>query len=109
MSARLLRSSTALLGTLVFLSNPALSLAEDAWRLDEGQRQNDLERRDEHHRLSHGEKVELLRHNVKYVFVIFHENESFDHYFGTFPGANGLFSAPQGVLPANKTPSFTQR
>ena len=46
---------------------------------------------------------------MKYVFVIFHENESFDHYFGTFPGANGLFEAPQGFTPANETPSFTQR
>jgi phospholipase C len=53
-------------------------------------------------------KVELLRKKVKYVFVIFHENESFDHYFGTFPGANGLFSAPRGATPANQTASFTQ-
>ncbi len=55
------------------------------------------------------EKIELLRKKVKYVFVIFHENESFDHYFGTFPGANGLFEAPAGFTPANKTPSFRQR
>ena len=54
-------------------------------------------------------KIELLRKKVKYVFVIFHENESFDHYFGTYPGANGLFEAPRGFTPANKTPSFTQR
>ena len=56
-----------------------------------------------------GEKIELLRKKVKYVFVIFHENESFDHYFGTFPGANGLFQAPRGFIPANKTASFKQR
>ncbi len=55
------------------------------------------------------EKIELLRKKVKYVFVIFHENESFDHYFGTYPGANGLFEAPRGSTPANKTASFTQR
>ena len=55
------------------------------------------------------QKIELLREKVKYVFVIFHENESFDHYFGTFPGANGLFEAPDGFTPANQTPSFTQR
>ena len=36
-------------------------------------------------------KFELLRGRVKYVFVIFQENRSFDHYFGTYPGANGLF------------------
>ena len=54
-------------------------------------------------------KIELLRQKVKYVFVIFHENESFDHYFGTYPGATGLFEAPHGFTPANQTPSFTQR
>jgi phospholipase C len=54
-------------------------------------------------------KIELLRQKVKYVFVIFHENESFDHYFGTYPGAIGLFEAPQGYTPANQTPSFFQR
>ena len=52
--------------------------------------------------------IALLRQKVKYVFVIFHENESFDHYFGTYPGVNGLFEAPEGFTPANKTPSFVQ-
>ncbi len=42
------------------------------------------------------QKFALLQQHVKYVFVIFHENESFDHFFGTFPSANGLFSAPAG-------------
>ena len=60
-------------------------------------------------RLSLQQKIELLRQKVKYVFVIFHENESFDHYFGTYPGANGLFEAPEGFTPAKETPSFTQR
>ncbi len=55
------------------------------------------------------QKITILREKVKYVFVIFHENESFDHFFGTFPGVNGLFEAPQGFTPANKTPSFKQR
>jgi len=44
-------------------------------------------------------KLQLLRQQVKYVFVLFQENRSFDHYFGTYPGANGLFPTP-GVLPA---------
>ena len=52
--------------------------------------------------------ISLLREKVKYVFVIFHENESFDHYFGTYPGAIGLFEAPEGFTAANKTPSFVQ-
>ena len=59
--------------------------------------------------LTTAQKVELLRKKVKYVFVIYHENESFDHYFGTFPGATGLFTAPDGSKPANKTPSFVQQ
>ncbi|MBV9213097.1 MAG: alkaline phosphatase family protein [Actinobacteria bacterium] len=29
-------------------------------------------------------------HNIKHVIVIMQENRSFDTYFGTFPGANGL-------------------
>src|SRR5580698_8941085 len=59
--------------------------------------------------LSLQSKIGLLRQKVKYVFVIFHENESFDHYFGTYPGAIGLFEAPRGFTPANRTPSFKQR
>jgi phospholipase C len=55
------------------------------------------------------QQIALLRDKVKYVFVIFHENESFDHYFGTYPGANGLFEAPEGFTSANQTPSFNQR
>ena len=30
--------------------------------------------------------IEMLREKVKYVFVIFNENHSFDHEYGTFPG-----------------------
>ena len=45
----------------------------------------------------------LLRQNIKYVFVIFQENRSFDSYFGTFPGARGLFSQPE-----KETPGFQQ-
>ena len=51
--------------------------------------------------LSVREKVELLRHKVKYVFVLFQENRSFDHYFGTYPGANGLFATYPGANPAD--------
>jgi phospholipase C len=45
----------------------------------------------------------LLQSKVKYVFVLFQENRSFDFYFGTYPGANGLFSQP-----AANTPGFVQ-
>ena len=34
--------------------------------------------------LSREETIERLRALIKYVFVIFNENESFDHYFGDF-------------------------
>jgi phospholipase C len=37
------------------------------------------------------------------VFVIYQENRSFDSYFGSFPGANGLFSQA-----AAQTPGFVQ-
>ena len=44
--------------------------------------------------LTVAQKVALLREKVKYVFVLFQENRSFDQHFGTFPGANGLVPAP---------------
>ncbi len=53
--------------------------------------------------LSHEEKRELLRKKIKYVFVLFQENRSFDFYFGTYPGARGLFSQT-----ADETPGFVQ-
>jgi phospholipase C len=53
--------------------------------------------------LSHAQKFELLRKHIKYVFVLFQENRSFDFYFGTYPGARGLFSQP-----ASETAGFYQ-
>jgi phospholipase C len=53
--------------------------------------------------LTHDQKLNLLRKHIKYVFVLFQENRSFDFYFGTYPGARGLFSQA-----ANKTPGFYQ-
>lgn len=49
------------------------------------------------------ELIRLLRQKVKYVFVIYQENRSFDSYFGTFPGADGLFSKD-----AKRTPGFNE-
>ena len=54
-------------------------------------------------KLTPAQTLALLRAHVKYVFVLYQENRSFDSYFGTFPGADGLFSQPPG-----KTPGFTQ-
>ena len=59
------------------------------------------------------QKIALLRQKVKYVFVLFQENRSFDHYFGTYPGANGLNSTYTGAnladpyaRPANQFSSY---
>jgi len=54
--------------------------------------------------LSQAAMVELLQKRVKYVFVFYQENRSFDSYFGTFPGAEGIYSHP-----ASQTPGFTQQ
>lgn len=59
-------------------------------------------------KFSRQEKIALLRAKVKYVFVIFNENQSFDHYFGTFPGANGIYSDGKQPRAARDTPGFTQ-
>jgi phospholipase C len=53
--------------------------------------------------LTYDQKLALLKSKVKYVFVLFQENRAFDFYFGTYPGANGLFSQP-----ASKTAGFVQ-
>ena len=53
--------------------------------------------------LTHAQKLALLQKNIKYVFVLFQENRSFDFYFGTYPGARGLFSQPVA-----ETPGFVQ-
>jgi phospholipase C len=53
--------------------------------------------------LSHRDLVALLQNKIKYLFVLYQENRSFDSYFGTYPGTEGLFSHP-----AAQTPGFTQ-
>src|ERR671937_48410 len=35
-------------------------------------------------------KAEVGLHKIKHVIVIMQENRSFDHYFGTYPGADGF-------------------
>ena len=35
-------------------------------------------------------------HKIKHVIVIMQENRSFDHYFGTYPGADGFPRTPEG-------------
>jgi phospholipase C len=54
------------------------------------------------------EEIAALRRDIKYVFVIFNENRSFDHQYGTFPGANGLFSDDGIPRAVSDTPGFTE-
>ncbi len=58
--------------------------------------------------LPRAQMIALLRAHIRYVFVIFNENESFDHEYGTFPGANGLFSTGTRPRDAAATPGFNQ-
>ena len=47
-------------------------------------------------------------HKIKHVIVIMQENRSFDTYFGTFPGANGIPMSngkPTVCLPVGDTPT----
>jgi phospholipase C len=83
-----LKRSVAVLAALSFLA-PAAGAAAPATR----------------HRVPvhRGTLLSALQQDVKYVFVIYQENRSFDSYFGTFPGADGIYSSP----PAS-TPGFDQ-
>ncbi|MGH7210651.1 MAG: alkaline phosphatase family protein, partial [Acetobacteraceae bacterium] len=45
-----------------------------------------------------------LRARVKYVFILFQENRSFDSYFAAFPGARGLYSQPSAATPGFEQP-----
>ncbi len=38
-------------------------------------------------------------HNIQHVVVIMQENRSFDQYFGTYPGANGIHSVIRAAGP----------
>jgi phospholipase C len=59
--------------------------------------------------LSPQEKLRLLRSRIKYVFVLFQENRSFDFYFGSYPGADGLYAGPEGPRTAAQVAGFTQK
>lgn len=60
--------------------------------------------------LAQDAKLALLRKHIRYVFILFQENRSFDHYFGTYPGADGLLASYPGAPtpPANATSSWNQ-
>ena len=88
-----LKSSCATLGIIAMIANSTAAYAQSVTTPT----------------LTTAQKIALLQQKVKYVFVIFNENQSFDHHFGTFPGANGLVSAPAGLTPASQTANYTQR
>jgi phospholipase C len=58
--------------------------------------------------ISQEEKLRLIRSRIKYVFVLFEENRSFDFYFGTYPGADGLYAGPAGPYTHDQVVGFTQ-
>jgi phospholipase C len=58
--------------------------------------------------IAHEEKLRLIRNRIKYVFVLFQENRSFDFYFGSYPGADGLYAGPTAPYTAKQVAGFTQ-
>ncbi len=59
--------------------------------------------------LSKLQMIKLLQQKVKYVFVIFNENHSFDNEYGTMPGVNGIYANADGTArSAANTPGFNQ-
>ena len=94
---------------LTAMMQPVVANADDAQSVSMQPRSSDLVARMASNpaaepMLTYAEKLLLLRQKVKYVFVLFQENRSFDFHFGTFPGANGPFTR----APAD-TPGFVQR
>jgi phospholipase C len=58
--------------------------------------------------ITQAEKLRLIRNKIKYVFVLFQENRSFDFYFGSYPGADGLYAGPNGPYTADIVTGFRQ-
>ena len=54
------------------------------------------------------EDIAALSAEDQICFVIFNENRSFDHEYGTFPGVNGLYSDGKNPRAPADTPGFTQ-
>ena len=62
------------------------------------------------HRRAHARGASGTSTRIKHLVVIFQENVSFDHYFGTYPHVNGLThelltNNPNGVNPRRYDPS----
>jgi phospholipase C len=105
---RLLRASAAVSVSAGLLFQGPLACAQNLPMVEIGPKSSDAVAQywsDLSHQpvLSPSAKIALLQKRVKYVFVLFQENRAFDQHFGTFPGANGLFSARP-----EQTPGFVQ-
>ncbi len=50
-----------------------------------------------------GSKLEAAKTSIQHVIIIMQENRSFDNYFGTYPGADGI--PPGTCVPVNPTVS----
>ncbi len=103
---QLLRSASASLATLGILLQTQIAFADSGVKI--GPKSSDAVAAvtsdlANEPTLTAAQKLALLQQNVKYVFVLFQENRSFDQHFGTFPGVDGLFSQS-----AANTPGFVQ-
>ncbi len=58
--------------------------------------------------LTNAQMGALVRQKIRRVFVIFNENQSFDHEYGTFPGVNGIYSDGQNPRVPGLTPGYLQ-
>jgi len=54
------------------------------------------------------EKLKLIREHIKYVFVLFQENRSFDFYFAGYPGADGIYASAEGPRDPKQVAGYTQ-
>ena len=103
MRSKIRRKYSAMIVGLLLLQMPGFLLAQDGRNQERDLVNQYFIPREAEPRMSHPDVIRLLQQKVKYVFVIYQENRSFDSYFGTFPGAEGLYSHP-----AAETPGFTQ-
>jgi phospholipase C len=92
-AAAVLNSAGITAAFAVSVAEPALTLATSVGTAGAGQAAVIADQSN----LTTAQKIALLRQKVKYVFVLFQENRSFDHYFGTYPGANGLYATYPGA------------
>ena len=103
MSHHTLRSAGAVLAVLFFFLQLPAAWAQKSHAASQQMVRKYRRASTEHPSLTPAQIAGLLRQKIKYVFVLYQENRSFDFYFGTFPGAEGIFSHnPMG------TPGFYQ-